>query len=69
MNKDNFLPLQDFSLKAIKESNVYFLSHDEGFGDVDTLLEIVVFLELETVAVLFPIDFGNIAAVDEQGTD
>ena len=69
MNKDNLFPLQDFSIKAIKESNVYFLSHDEGFGDVDTLLEIVVFLELGTVTVLFPIGFGNIAAVDEQGTD
>ena len=51
MNKDNLLPLQDFSLK---ESNVYFLSHAEGFGDVDTLLEIVVFPELGTVTVLFP---------------
>ena len=69
MNKDNLLPLQDFSLKAIKELNVYFLSHAEGFGDVDILLEIVVFLELGTVTVLFPIGFGNIAAVDEQGTD
>ena len=47
----------------------YFLSHAEGFGDVDTLLEIVVFPELGTVTVLFPIGFGNIAAVDEQGTD
>ena len=33
MNKDNLLPLQDFSLKAIKELNVYFLSHAEGFGE------------------------------------
>ena len=61
--------IKELLLDAIKELNVYFLSHAEGFGDVDILLEIVVFLELGTVIVLFPIGFGNIAAVDEQGTD
>lgn len=69
MNKDNLFASSGFFSKSDKRVKCLFLSHAEGFGDVDILLEIVVFLELGTVIVLFPIGFGNIAAVDEQGTD
>ena len=66
MNKDNLLPLKDFSLKAIKELNVYFLSHAEGFAIVGIPLETVVFLLIGIEAVLYLIYFGNKRAVVEK---
>ena len=66
MNKDNLLPLQDFSLKAIKESNVYFLSHAEDFAIVGIPLETVVFLLIGIEAVLYLIYFDNKRAVVEK---